>query len=264
MCRGRLKVMVARGPSFESVGGPAGGSGWGSVWTAALIMSLRCRPLVPGRRARGKVAGAGRPPGASSRPNRRRGGAVGRPAATRRHFRGRPAGGLPDRARADPDSGEGGPDRGPGRHRPAPHPDLLLREPPPGARLGGRRSRGRRLRAAPGRRLYRAVVQRGGAEAGTRVPRPAASLWLHLGLRLGRLLAQEPQSRPRREPGGHAQADRGASGGEGAGYADRCMAAFGCNYQGDITPDQVVRTVADGLAVAEEKDVRISDVTLAD
>lgn len=42
------------------------------------------------------------------------------------------------------------------------------------------------------------------------------------------------------------------------------MAAFGCNYQGDITPEQVVRTVADGLAIAEEAGVAISDVSLAD
>jgi isopropylmalate/homocitrate/citramalate synthase len=42
------------------------------------------------------------------------------------------------------------------------------------------------------------------------------------------------------------------------------MAAFGCNYQGDITPDQVVRTVADGLAVAAEHGVSITDVSLAD
>jgi isopropylmalate/homocitrate/citramalate synthase len=42
------------------------------------------------------------------------------------------------------------------------------------------------------------------------------------------------------------------------------MAAFGCNYQGDISPGQVVQTVADGLAVAEEAGVAISDVSLAD
>ncbi|TCZ66887.1 hydroxymethylglutaryl-CoA lyase [Roseicella aquatilis] len=42
------------------------------------------------------------------------------------------------------------------------------------------------------------------------------------------------------------------------------MAAFGCNYQGDITPEQVVRTVADGLAIAGEAGVTITDVSLAD
>jgi hydroxymethylglutaryl-CoA lyase len=42
------------------------------------------------------------------------------------------------------------------------------------------------------------------------------------------------------------------------------MAAFGCNYQGDITPEQVVRTVADGLAIAAEAGVAITDVSLAD
>ena len=42
------------------------------------------------------------------------------------------------------------------------------------------------------------------------------------------------------------------------------MAAFGCNYQGDIAPAQVVRTVADGLAIAAEQGVTITDVSLAD
>ena len=42
------------------------------------------------------------------------------------------------------------------------------------------------------------------------------------------------------------------------------MAAFGCNYQGDITPDQVVRTVADGMAIAQEFGCTITDISLAD
>ena len=42
------------------------------------------------------------------------------------------------------------------------------------------------------------------------------------------------------------------------------MAAFGCNYQGDISPEQVVRTVADGLALAAEAGETITDVSLAD
>jgi hydroxymethylglutaryl-CoA lyase len=42
------------------------------------------------------------------------------------------------------------------------------------------------------------------------------------------------------------------------------MAAFGCNYQGDITPAQVVQTVADGMAVATEQGCTITDVSLAD
>jgi isopropylmalate/homocitrate/citramalate synthase len=42
------------------------------------------------------------------------------------------------------------------------------------------------------------------------------------------------------------------------------MAAFGCNYQGDIAPAQVVQTVADGLAVAAEYGATITDVSLAD
>ncbi len=41
------------------------------------------------------------------------------------------------------------------------------------------------------------------------------------------------------------------------------MAAFGCNYQGDISPAQVVQTVADGLAVAAEA-ARHQEVSLAD
>lgn len=42
------------------------------------------------------------------------------------------------------------------------------------------------------------------------------------------------------------------------------MAAFGCNYQGDISPAQVVQTIADGMAVAEEFGVRIRRLSLAD
>jgi isopropylmalate/homocitrate/citramalate synthase len=42
------------------------------------------------------------------------------------------------------------------------------------------------------------------------------------------------------------------------------MAAFGCNFQGDISPGQVVDTVADGMALAAEADAAITDVTLAD
>ena len=35
------------------------------------------------------------------------------------------------------------------------------------------------------------------------------------------------------------------------------MAAFGCNYQGDIAPAQVVRTFEDGFAIAAEAGARI-------
>ena len=42
------------------------------------------------------------------------------------------------------------------------------------------------------------------------------------------------------------------------------MAAFGCNFAGDVAPAQVVETVADGLAVAHEFGVEVRDVTLAD
>lgn len=42
------------------------------------------------------------------------------------------------------------------------------------------------------------------------------------------------------------------------------MAAFGCNYSGDIAPAQVVKTVEDGFAIAREHGVDISLVSLAD
>jgi hydroxymethylglutaryl-CoA lyase len=42
------------------------------------------------------------------------------------------------------------------------------------------------------------------------------------------------------------------------------MAAFGCNYQGDITPRQVVKTVEDGMAIADEVGAKIEYISLAD
>jgi len=42
------------------------------------------------------------------------------------------------------------------------------------------------------------------------------------------------------------------------------MAAFGCNFAGDISPAKVVETVADGLAIAREAGVEVRDVSLAD
>ena len=42
------------------------------------------------------------------------------------------------------------------------------------------------------------------------------------------------------------------------------MAAFGCNYAGDIAPAQVIATVADGLRVAAEAGVTIEMLSLAD
>jgi isopropylmalate/homocitrate/citramalate synthase len=42
------------------------------------------------------------------------------------------------------------------------------------------------------------------------------------------------------------------------------MAAFGCNYQGDITPAQVVRTLDDGMAIAKEAGATITLFSLAD
>jgi len=42
------------------------------------------------------------------------------------------------------------------------------------------------------------------------------------------------------------------------------MAAFGCNFAGDISPEKVVETVADGLAIAREAGIEVRDVALAD
>jgi len=42
------------------------------------------------------------------------------------------------------------------------------------------------------------------------------------------------------------------------------QAAFGCNYQGDISPAQVVRTVEDGLRIAAEAGAQIEILSLAD
>jgi hydroxymethylglutaryl-CoA lyase len=42
------------------------------------------------------------------------------------------------------------------------------------------------------------------------------------------------------------------------------MAAFGCNYQGDIAPAQVIRTLEDGLAIAAEAGTEITLISLAD
>ena len=42
------------------------------------------------------------------------------------------------------------------------------------------------------------------------------------------------------------------------------MASFGCNYQGDITPQQVVSTIEDGLAIAKEVGTEITLLSLAD
>jgi len=42
------------------------------------------------------------------------------------------------------------------------------------------------------------------------------------------------------------------------------MAAFGCNYQGDITPAQVISTLEDGLSIAKEACTEITLFSLAD
>ena len=42
------------------------------------------------------------------------------------------------------------------------------------------------------------------------------------------------------------------------------MAAFGCNYSGDVPPTDVVTTIANGLAIADEAGASITDLSLAD
>lgn len=42
------------------------------------------------------------------------------------------------------------------------------------------------------------------------------------------------------------------------------MAAFGCNYQGDIAPETVVSTVADGMSIADRYGAGIRLISLAD
>jgi isopropylmalate/homocitrate/citramalate synthase len=42
------------------------------------------------------------------------------------------------------------------------------------------------------------------------------------------------------------------------------MAAFGCNYQGDIAPSQVIKTLQDGMQIAEETGATITLFSLAD
>ena len=42
------------------------------------------------------------------------------------------------------------------------------------------------------------------------------------------------------------------------------MAAFGCNYQGDISPQEVISTLEDGLAIAAETGATITIFSLAD
>ena len=42
------------------------------------------------------------------------------------------------------------------------------------------------------------------------------------------------------------------------------MAAFGCNYQGDVAPAAVIRTLEEGFAIAAAFDAEIRDLSLAD
>ena len=132
--------------------------------------------------------------------------------------------------------------------------------PAPGARLGRRRGRGGAAsRPRPGVALHGAVVQRQRARTGARVPRQAHAV--------------TARSRSRRRKASRARTCTAAT----PRISKRCasrprlhlekgvpvtaigvMAAFGCNYQGDIAPAQVVRTLADGLAIAGECGVEIT------
>ena len=42
------------------------------------------------------------------------------------------------------------------------------------------------------------------------------------------------------------------------------MAAFGCNYQGDISPATVISTLEDGMKIVEETGAKIEIFSLAD
>ncbi|UVO30196.1 hydroxymethylglutaryl-CoA lyase [Bradyrhizobium arachidis] len=42
------------------------------------------------------------------------------------------------------------------------------------------------------------------------------------------------------------------------------MAAFGCNFQGDITPAQVISALRDGFRIADESGVTIGNISLSD
>lgn len=42
------------------------------------------------------------------------------------------------------------------------------------------------------------------------------------------------------------------------------QAAFGCNFEGDVAPERVLDSIADGLALAAETGVALSDLSLAD
>ncbi len=42
------------------------------------------------------------------------------------------------------------------------------------------------------------------------------------------------------------------------------QAAFGCNYQGDIAPAEVIRVLQDGFAIAAEAGVKVAIISLAD
>jgi isopropylmalate/homocitrate/citramalate synthase len=42
------------------------------------------------------------------------------------------------------------------------------------------------------------------------------------------------------------------------------MAAFGCNFSGDVAPETVIESIASSLAIASERGASIRDLTLAD
>ena len=82
-------------------------------------------------------------------------------------LRGRPARGLPDRARPDPHDPQDRADRRALRNRPEAHPGRLLRQPEAGARLGGRGRGGEGFRASRAWPI-RAVAERAGPRPGAR------------------------------------------------------------------------------------------------
>ena len=48
------------------------------------------------------------------------------------------------------------------------------------------------------------------------------------------------------------------------GHRIGVLAAFGCNYQGDVAPADVIRTIEDGFAIATEFELEVRDLSLAD
>ena len=144
------------------------------------------------------------------------------------------------------------------------HPGLLVCQPAHRAGLGRRRGCGRRFHAEGRGRLHGAVVQRQRAQPGAGVPQQAVDHRLDLAVRVGCLHAENLH----RSHADNVEAMRKQT----ALHLENnvpvprigVMAAFGCNYQGDIAPAQVVRTLEDGLDIAEEAGAEIDYFSLAD